>query len=254
MKAVANQAINVGEDRLCLKEPFGWFAAGASFRRALMTLSDGAFKLFAHLCLEADRRTGQLETVHAELAKAIGKSRRIVGKYIEELEDKEVCTIRSGTNQYARTCFEIREEYWPYRRTQEVEGADGPVRNAYVDAIKSSFVAIGCTIGKFSARDVQFAQDLQQRGILLETVQDAMLMGAARKYISWLNGGAPQPIGSLVYFATLVSEIQERPLPADYREYLRKKVVQLARTWAKESAKGPKNGGCPDMPCPEIVQ
>jgi len=164
------------------------------------------------------------------------------GKYIEELEDKEVCTIRSGTNQYARTCFEIRDEYWPYRRTQEVEGADGPVRNAYVDAIKSSFVATGCTIGKFSARDAQLAQDLQQRGILLEIVQDAILMGAARKYISWLNGGAPQPIGSLVYFATLVSEIQERPLPADYREYLRKKVAQLAKTWAKESAKGPKNG------------
>ena len=254
MKAVTNQAINVGEDRLCLKEPFGWFAAGASFRRALMTLSDGAFKLFAHLCLEADRRTGHLETVHAELAKAIGKSRRIVGKYIEELEHKEVCTIRSGTNQYARTCFEIRDEYWPYRRTQQVEGADGPVRNAYVDAIKSSFVDIGCTIGKFSARDAQFAQDLQQRGIPLEIVQDAMLMGAARKYISWLNGGAPQPIGSLAYFVALVSEIQERPLPADYREYLRRKVGQLARTWAKESAKGQKDRGCPDMPCPEIVQ
>jgi hypothetical protein len=175
MKAVTNLAINVREDNLCLKEPSGWFAAGASFRRALRTLSDGAFKLFAHLCLEADRRTGRFEAVQGELAKAIGKSRRIVGKYIEELEHKEVCTIRSGTNQYARTCFEIRDEYWPYRRTQEVEGADGPVRNAYVDAIKSSFVAIGCTIGKFSARDAQFAQDLQQRGIPLEKVQDAML-------------------------------------------------------------------------------
>jgi hypothetical protein len=254
MKAVTNQAINVREDNLCLKEPSGWFAAGASFRRALRTLSDGAFKLFAHLCLEADRRTGRFEAVQGELAKAIGKSRRIVGKYIEELEHKEVCTVRSGTNQYARTCFEIRDQYWPYRRTQEVEGANGQVRNAYVDAIKNSFVAIGCTIGKFSARDAQFAQGLQQRGIPLEIVQDALLMGATRKYISWLNGGSPQPIGSLAYFEALVSEIQQRPLPADYREYLRRKVVQLARTCAKESVKGPKNGGCLDMPCPEIVQ
>lgn len=80
-----NQAINAREESPCLKEPSGWFAAGASFRRALLTLSDGAFKLFAHLCLEADRRTGRCEAVHAELAKAVGKSRRIVGKYIAEL-------------------------------------------------------------------------------------------------------------------------------------------------------------------------
>jgi len=239
---------------MCLKEPSGWFAAGASFRRALQTLSDGAFRLFAYLCLEADRRTGRFEAVQGELAKAVGKSRRIVGKYIEELKYKQVCVVRSARNQYARTCIEIRDEYWPYRRTPEVESVIGQVRNAYVEAIKSSFVGLGCTIGKFSARDALLAQDFQQRGIPLEIVQDALTMGAVRKYISWLNGGSPQPIGSLAYFATLIPEMQQRPLPADYREYLRRKVVQLAKTWAKESAKGPKNGGCLDMPCPEIVQ
>jgi len=239
---------------MCLKEPSGWFAAGASFRRALQTLSDGAFRLFAYLCLEADRKTGRFEAVQGELAKAIGKSRRIVGKYIEELKHKQVCVVRSARNQYARTCIEIRDEYWPYSRTLEIESVIVQVRNGYIEAIKSSFVALGCTIGKFSARDAQYAQDLQQRGIPLEIVQDALLMGAARKYISWLNGGAPQPIGSLAYFSALVSEIEQRPLPADYREYLREKVSRLARDWAKESAKGPENGGCLDMPCPEIVQ
>jgi hypothetical protein len=237
-----------------LKEPSGWFAAGASFRRALQTLSDGAFRLFAYLCLEADRRTGCFEAVQGELAKALGKSRRIVGKYIDELKHKQVCIVRSARNQYGRTCIEIRDEYWPYRRTAEVESVNGQVRNPYVEEIKDSFVALGCTNGTFNARDAQFAQGLQQRGIQLDTVQDALLMGAVRKYISWLNGGSPQPIGSLAYFEALVSEIQERPLAADYREYLRRKVTQLAKTWAKESAKGPKNGGCLDMPCPEIVQ
>lgn len=246
--------INVKEDRLCLKEPSGWFVAGASFRRALRTLSDGAFKLFAHLCLEADRRTGRFEGVQGDLAKAIGKSRRVVGKYLDELKDKQVCIVRSAKNQYARTCIEIRDEYWPYRRTPEVEIVNGELRNAYVEAIKSSFVAIGCTIGKFSARDAQFAQDLQQRGIPLEIVQDALLMGAVRKYISWLNGGSPQPIGSLAYFSALVSEIQERPLPADYREYLREKVVQLAKAWTKESAKRLQSGVCLNTPCSETVQ
>jgi hypothetical protein len=200
------------------------------------------------------RRTGRYEAGQGELAKAIGKSRRIAGKYIEELEYKGVCTVRFARNQYTRTCFEIRDEYWPYRRTQEVDNANGQIINAYVDAIKSHFVAIGCTSKKFSARDAQFAQELQQRGIPLETAQDAMLMGAVRKYISWLNGSSLQPIGSLAYFAALVSEVNERPLPADYREYLRKKVVQLARAWVRKSAKTILNEEGPDMPCSEIVQ
>jgi hypothetical protein len=241
-------------DRLCLKESSGWFVAGASFRRAIRTLSDGAFKLFAYLCLEADRRTGRLEAVQGELAKAIGKSRRIVGKYIDELKHKQVCIVHSARNQYARTGIEIREEYWPYRRTAEVKSADDQVRNPYVEEIRSTFVALGCTTGKFSARDALLAQDLQQRGIALEIVQDAMLMGAARKYVSWLNGRSLQPIGSLAYFATLLPEMEQRPLPPDYREYLRETVVRLSKTWMKESAKDPKNRGCLDMPCPENVQ
>ena len=165
-----------------------------------------------------------------------------------------MCIVRSARNQYARTCIEILDEYWPYCRSSEVDDADGTTRNAYVGAIRNSFIALGCTIGKFSPRDAQFARDLQGRGVPLELVQDALLMGAARKYISWLNGGTPQPIGSLVYFSALVIEMQQRPLPADYREYLHQKVGRLAKAWGKESTKEPKSGGCLDMPCPEIVQ
>ena len=57
-----------------LKEASGWFAAGDSFRRAVTALSDGAFKLFAYICLEADRRTGRLLMTQTELAQALGKS------------------------------------------------------------------------------------------------------------------------------------------------------------------------------------
>lgn len=241
---MSSQASNAREDRLCLKEPAGWFAAGASFRRALRTLSDGAFKLFVHICLEADRRTGRLEAVQADLAKAIGKSRRIVGKYVEELQSKEVCTVRSGKNQHARTCFEIRDNYWPYRRTEVIECAEAQVLNSYVEAVKNRFVTIGCTVGSFSSRDAQLAQDFQRRGIPLETVQGALLMGAVRKYASWFNGGLPQPIGTLAYFSALVMEIQERPLPAGYDEYLQRKVLQLAKAWETQSPAESPKGGC----------
>jgi hypothetical protein len=191
--------------------------------------------LFAHFCLEADRRTGCLEATQAELAKAIGKSRRIVGKYIEELEEKQICTVRSAKTQYGQTRFQVRDEYWPYLRMQSIESANAQADTSYVDATKNCFVALGCTVGKFNARDTQCAQAFQRRGVPLQTVQDALLVGAVRKYVSWLNGGLLEPIASLGYFAAVVSEIQERPFPADYREYLQMKVVELAKAWEKEA-------------------
>ena len=244
---------SASELSLRLKESTGWFAAGTSFRRALRILSDGAFKLFAYLCIEADRRTGQFESSQTELAKAIGKSRRIVGKYIEELDQKQICTVLSAKNQYGRTSFKINDEYWPYQRMQTAEDKDKE-NDSYVDEIKKLFVNFGCTVGNFSIQDIKFAQSLQQRGIPLETVQDALLMGTVRKYVSWLNSGSSQPIATLAYFSAVISEIQERPLPVGYREYLDKKVVQLAKAWARKSPEQAPNQRCLDMPSRPIVR
>ena len=75
---------------LTVKEPAGWFAAGDSFRKALMLLSDGAFRLFSFLCLEADRHTGRHQATQKELAGALGKSKRILGNYVAELQAKGI--------------------------------------------------------------------------------------------------------------------------------------------------------------------
>lgn len=53
-----------------------------------------------------------------QLAKAIGKSRRCVGKHINELKGNGIYAVQSGSNQYARACFEIGDKHWPYK-TQE---------------------------------------------------------------------------------------------------------------------------------------
>jgi hypothetical protein len=159
-----------------------------------------------------------------------------------------------GTNQYARTCFEIRDEFWPYRRAENIQNINGPRQNAYLDAIKSSFVSLGCTTGKFNVRDEQIVDQFRKRSIPLELIQDALLMGACRKLISLLNGNSTESIASLAYFEGLIAEIRERPLPADYREYLQKKVEQLRRAWVIKSADLRQKGGCLDMARSQIVQ
>lgn len=223
------------EDRLQIKEPAGWFAAGEGFRSALGLLSDGAFKLFAYLSLEAHRRTGSLAATHKELAVALGKSKRIIGSYVAELETKGVCKVRPGKNQFTATVYEISDEYWPYHRVSA--DPESPESKAYVESVREWFEGLGCTSGKFGAAETEAAKQLRRRAVPLGVVYDAMLLGACRKLDSWLNGRPTEPIRSMAYFEPLIAEIQAKPLPAGYSAYLRMKVRQFCRLW-QEAANG----------------
>jgi len=64
--------------RLILKQPTGWFAAGREVAQALAVLSDGAFKLYIHLCLQADRHTARAEIELTELARALRKTPALI--------------------------------------------------------------------------------------------------------------------------------------------------------------------------------
>ena len=216
-------------ERLSLKQTTGWFPAGDAFRKAMAILSDGAFRLFAYLCLEADRRTGRFQATHRELALAMGKSKRAMGAYIAELEAREICSVNSGKNQFAHTTFEISDSYWPYRRSDDCP--ESPEQKTYVESVRTCFLSLGCGSGEFGAADAADASNLQRRGIPLVVVEEAMLIGACRKYSSWFEGNALEPIRSLRYFDPLIAEIQKEPLPSGYPAYLREKIKKLATLW-----------------------
>ena len=240
-------------ERLRLKQATGWFAAGDAFRKAMTLLSDGAFTLFAYLCLEADRRTGRFRATHKELATALRKSKRAIGTYVSELETMGICLVRPGKNQFAGTIFEISDDYWPYYRANAIAA---PEQEAYVASVRECFLALGCGNGKFRAADVATARNLQRRGIPLAVVEDALLLGASRKYMSWFEGQALDPIQSLAYFREVIAEIQDKPFPPGYSAYLRKKVREFAESWneAVKSGEAAPRGVCPTMPSEEIVQ
>jgi hypothetical protein len=223
------------ERRLQIREPVGWFVAGEGFRSALGLLSDGAFKFFAYLSLQANRRTGSLAATHKELAAALGKSKRIIGSYVAELATKGVCKVRPGKNQFTATVYEISDRYWPYHRVSV--DPESPEIKAYVESVRKWFEGLGCTTGKFGAAEADAAKQLQQRTVPLGVVYDAMLLGACRKLDSWLNDRPTEPIRSMAYFEPLIAEIQAKPLPAGYSAYLRMKVRQFSRSW-QESARG----------------
>ena len=70
-----------------------WFAAGHEVQQALLLLSDGAFRLYFYICLNASRRTGRISISYQELALSIGRSRRSIGSHFEELRRLEICRI-----------------------------------------------------------------------------------------------------------------------------------------------------------------
>ena len=215
--------------RLRLKKPNGWFPAGEGFLQAMTQLSGGAFKLFVFLCLNADRQTAAYTVSRRSLASAIGKSKPATEEYIAELKNKGFCSIRPSRIPYVGTSFRICDKYWPYQIANGniVEEGSGD----YVNAVRDLFLGLGCTSGRFGPPEAGQARNLEKRGISLQEMEDAMIVGACRKYVSWLSSGPSDPIASLHYFESLIEEIRERPFPPGYRDYLRMEVKKLAGQW-----------------------
>jgi len=216
--------------KLQLKETRGWFPAGDCVRRARSILSDGAFKLYVSIALDADARTGRFEATQKELAKLLGKSKRIIGVYIGEIETKAICRVLRASNQHWRTAFEVCDDYWPYHRDGFQEHS---CESEYVARVRKAFLGLDCTSGLFGRAEERFAAELQERGIPIETVEDAIAMAAIRKYISWLNHGRSAPIASLRYIEPVMAEIKKDPWPPGYRENVRRSVDRYAKLWQK---------------------
>jgi hypothetical protein len=219
--------------KLQLKKASGWFPAGDGFFRAMKVLSDGPFKLFVFLCLKADRHTASCQSSYQQVAAAIGKSRHTAEAYAAELRDKGFCTVVSSHIPYVGSIFRIADEYWPFVTAGNGSAPDD--EESYVGSVRKRFMILGCTTGHFSPSDERLASSLEQKGIPLAVIEDAMLIGACRKYVSWLNSGPSAPIASLHYFEPIIEEVLERPFPTGYRDYMRLQVDKLARLHAQRA-------------------
>jgi len=233
--------------KLRLKKNKGWFPAGESFLNAMSVLSDHTFKLFVFVCLNADRETATYTAGATRLAAVLGKFRTEVDRYIAELQNKKVCLV--NRIPYGPITFRITDAYWPY----ECDGGTAvPTYNgSYVDAVRTLFLGLGCTSGRFGPPEAGQARNLEKRGISLQELEDAMIVGACRKYVSWLSNGPSDPIASLYYFESLIEEIRERPFPPGYRDHLRMEVKKLADQWehACEQSQQPSTGASSNSKC-----
>jgi hypothetical protein len=213
--------------RLILKQPTGWFAAGREFAQALTLLSDGAFKLYVYACLRADRRTGCLRAMVDELARATTRAPTAIAMNMKELEERAVCCV--VRDEGSMFMLEIRDRFWPYQRQQPPGRSGAEVE--FVQKIRELFMAPACVEASFSAADEKLAMEIYRRGISMEQITRAILLGCARKYVSMLNAGSRTPIASLQYFADIVEEVERSAIPESYWEPLRVKVARMEQKW-----------------------
>jgi hypothetical protein len=219
--------------RLILKQPTGWFVAGREFAQAIPLLSDGAFKLYVHACLMANRHTGRLSATVDELARAMTRAPTAVAMNIKE-ERAVCCVVRDEGSMFM---LEISDRFWPYQRHQP-PGRSGPEAE-FVQNVRGLFLAPACVQASFSAADEKLALGMYRRGVSMEQITRAILLGCARKYVAMLNAGTRTPITSLQYFADIVEEVKESAIPESYWEPLRSKMARMEQQWQKGSQARP---------------
>jgi len=206
-----------------------WFAAGPEVSRALMVLSDGAFRLYFYLCVQAQRSSGSLAVNYAEVARVLSRSRRSITTYFEELRGHGVCRIHPALNQHRFSQIEICDEYWPYTRMNGDLLTQG--QEPYLLQIRSLLDARACIRCAFGAADQKFATALFDRNISIGQIERGIALGCSRKYVSLLNGTDSGAIISLSYFRDLIDEAGDQETAADHWGYLKLQLKRYESQW-----------------------
>ncbi len=231
--------------RLILKQPTGWFAAGREVAQALGALSDGPFKLYIHLCLQADRHTARAGIELTELARVLRKPPGSIEADLDELYRCGVCE-RWGDG------VEIRDRFWPYQKQSSI--AAGNPQAEFVRQAREAFLKPACVRSAFTASDEKLALHLCQCGVSLEQLRRAIWLGCARKYLAMLNGQTQLPVTSLAYFASLIDEVNQPQIPESYWEHVRRKMEDLERRWLQIRRSAPTTNVVPAKPpSPEMI-
>ena len=214
-----------------LKDSTGWFAADRRMLQALYLLSDGAFKLFVYISMTADRATGRLRVAQGELARAVRKSRGSIAAYLDELSQQGVCLITPAANQHQPGEIEISGAFWPYQKETDASVEE----SGFVQQVRTSFLKYPIVRSSFGAADEKLARELFCKGVSVEQLDRALLLGLSRKYVSSLNSLGSSPIYSLSYFLTLLDEVAETETSDRYWEYLRRRLDDLNAAWLDRS-------------------
>jgi len=230
--------------RLMLKQPTGWFAAGREVAQAMTLLSDGAFKLYLHLCLQANRHTARVVLNPTEWLHLLGKDPAWMEACLGELYRHRVCHRDGGS-------LEVCDRFWPYQKQAGIAAAAPEVE--FVRQIRSVFLQPACVRSTFTAADEKLALSFCRRAVSVEQICRAIWLGCARKYVAMLNGQTRQPITSLAYFVSLIEEVSQPQIPGSYWDHVRRRMEEMEKRWLQTASSPPANPSFAEPSPPEML-
>ena len=86
------------------------------------------------------------------------------------------------------------------------------------------------TTGTIRRPDRLLAAQLQQRGVPLPAIENALVLAAARRMIRPAGSPPLDTIRSLAYFLPVIEEVLHLRVNPDYFRHLRHKIDRLAQT------------------------
>ena len=99
----------------------------------------------------------------------------------------------------------------------------------YVTAVLTLYLGLPETPLRATTRDRRLASQLHERGVALSVIESAFLLASVRRLARPADVPALSPIRSLAYLQPVIDELLSNPAPANYMEYLRLKLHQLAK-------------------------
>jgi hypothetical protein len=145
-----------------------------------------------HLCLEAERQTGQAVIGLTALTRILCKDAKSVEAGLCELHSNKECERRGDR-------VEICDRFWTYQK--QAGGGVADAEAHFIRQVREAFQKPACVRSVFTVADEKLALNLCLRGVGLDRLRRAIWLGCARKYVAVLAGQTRLPITSLAYFA-----------------------------------------------------
>ncbi len=114
-------------------------------------------------------------------------------------------------------------------RAEQNVKANPNSREEYTHRILLAYCKTPGTTGSIRRPDRLLASQLYERGVPLVAVDNALLLGAARRLFRDTNGPPLAPVRSLAYFLPVIEEVLNLHVSQDYFDHLRRKIQRFTR-------------------------
>ena len=100
-------------------------------------------------------------------------------------------------------------------------------REEYVRKVLDAYRQTPGTTGNVRRQDRLLAAQLHDRAVPLKTVENALVLAAARRLLRPADAPPLATVRSLAYFQPVIDEVQELKVSDDYFQHLRRRLDRL---------------------------